>query len=49
MPFDVDPFRKHCLMGGLDEVGLTMARGDAIAGYEARRTQAEPWLVPSAA
>ncbi len=49
MPFEIDPFRKQCLMGGLDEVGLTMARGDAIAGYEVRRTQAEPWLVPVAA
>lgn len=49
MPFEIDPFRKQCLMGGLDEVGLTMARGEAIAGYEARRTQAEPWLVPAAA
>ena len=46
MAFEVDPFRKQCLMGGLDEVGLTMARGDAIAGYETRRTRAEPWLVP---
>lgn len=49
MAFEIDPFRKQCLMGGLDEVGLTMARGDAIAGYETRRTQAEPWLVPVAA
>ncbi|RVT40672.1 3-isopropylmalate dehydratase small subunit [Sphingobium algorifonticola] len=49
MPFDIDPFRKQCLMGGLDEVGLTMARGEAISGYEMRRMQAEPWLVPVAA
>lgn len=49
MAFEIDPFRKQCLMGGLDEVGLTMARGDAIAGYETRRTKAEPWLVPVAA
>lgn len=47
--FEIDPFRKHCLMGGLDEVGLTMARGDAISSYEARRTGAEPWIVPAAA
>jgi 3-isopropylmalate/(R)-2-methylmalate dehydratase small subunit len=34
--FEIDPFRKHCLLNGLDEVGLTMARGDAISGYENR-------------
>ncbi|MEO5586850.1 MAG: 3-isopropylmalate dehydratase small subunit [Novosphingobium sp.] len=34
--FDVDEFRKHCLLNGLDEVGLTMARGEAISGYENR-------------
>ena len=32
--FEIDPFRKHCLLNGLDEVGLTMARGDAISDYE---------------
>jgi 3-isopropylmalate/(R)-2-methylmalate dehydratase small subunit len=32
--FEIDEFRKHCLLGGLDEVGLTMARGEAISGYE---------------
>ena len=47
--FEIDPFRKHCLMGGLDEVGLTMARGDAIASYETRRAGSEPWIVPAAA
>ena len=34
--FDIDPFRKHCLLEGLDEVGLTLARSDAISAYEAR-------------
>ena len=34
--FEIDPFRKHCLLGGLDEVGLTMAQGDAISAHEAR-------------
>ncbi|WP_299308300.1 3-isopropylmalate dehydratase small subunit [uncultured Croceicoccus sp.] len=34
--FDVDPFRKHCLLNGLDEIGLTMERGDAISAYETR-------------
>lgn len=49
LTFEIDPFRKNCLMGGLDEVGLTMARGDAIGSYETRRTGVEPWLVPVAA
>lgn len=43
--FEIDPFRRHCLLGGLDEVGLTMARGEAIGGYEAQRTAAQPWLM----
>ena len=34
--FEIDPFRKHCLLNGLDEVGLTLARQDAIAGYEGK-------------
>ncbi len=34
--FEIDPFRRHCLLEGLDEVGLTMARQDAIAAYEAK-------------
>jgi len=42
--FEVDPFRKHCLLHGLDEVGLTMARGDAIADYENRSQTDLPWL-----
>jgi 3-isopropylmalate/(R)-2-methylmalate dehydratase small subunit len=33
--FEIDPFRKHCLMNGLDEVGLTLARQDAIGSFEA--------------
>lgn len=45
--FEIDPFRKACLMAGLDEIGLTMAEDGAIAGYEARRAAAEPWLVPA--
>ena len=34
--FEIDPFRKHCLLNGLDEVGLTLARADQISGYEQR-------------
>ncbi|MCX9148311.1 3-isopropylmalate dehydratase small subunit [Erythrobacter sp. WG] len=43
--FTLDPFRRHCLLNGLDEVGLTMARGEAIAAFEAQRTAARPWLM----
>ena len=42
--FEIDPFRKHCLAEGLDEVGLTMARGDAIAAYEAKVLAERPFL-----
>ena len=42
--FEIDPFRKACLLGGLDEVGLTLARGDAIAAYETGARANLPWL-----
>jgi 3-isopropylmalate/(R)-2-methylmalate dehydratase small subunit len=42
--FEIDPFRKACLLGGLDEVGLTLARGDAIATYESSARANLPWL-----
>ena len=42
--FDVDAFRKHCLLNGLDDIGLTMEKGDAIDAYEARQAAATPWL-----
>ena len=42
--FEIDPFRKHCLLNGLDEVGLTLARDAAIGAYEARARQALPFL-----
>ncbi|RVQ64862.1 3-isopropylmalate dehydratase small subunit [Croceicoccus ponticola] len=42
--FEIDPFRKHCLIEGLDEVGLTMARGQAISAYEAKAGQQLPFL-----
>lgn len=47
--FEIDPFRKTCLMQGLDEIGLTLARTDAISAYEARLASERPWLVPNAA
>jgi 3-isopropylmalate/(R)-2-methylmalate dehydratase small subunit len=42
--FDVEPFRKHCLQNGLDDIGLTFQKLDAIANYEARQKQNTPWL-----
>lgn len=42
--FEIDPFRKHCLAEGLDEIGLTLARDSAIAAYEQSRAQAMPWI-----
>ena len=42
--FEIDPFRKHCLLEGLDEVGLTLERSDAITNYEQRQRGDAPWL-----
>ena len=42
--FELDPFRRECLMNGLDEIGLTLERGDAIASYEGEMTQGRPWI-----
>ena len=42
--FDVDPFRKHCLLNGLDDVGLTLEKVPAIAGYEQKNRLSQPWL-----
>lgn len=42
--FEIDPFRRDCLMQGLDEIGLTLARDNAIAGYEAKMAAERPWL-----
>ncbi len=44
LPFDIEPFRKECLIGGLDEIGLTLQHADKIRGYEAQRIAAKPWL-----
>ena len=41
--FEIGAFHKHCLLNGLDEVGLTMARGPAIDAYEARQHQEQAW------
>lgn len=42
--FEIDPFRRDCLMQGLDEIGLTLARDAAISAYEARIAAERPWL-----
>ncbi len=42
--FEMDPFRRDCLMQGLDEVGLTLARDTAISNYESMVADARPWL-----
>jgi len=42
--FDLDPFRKHCLLNGLDDIGLTMEKAPAIATYESKAAVSRPWL-----
>jgi 3-isopropylmalate/(R)-2-methylmalate dehydratase small subunit len=41
--FDIDPFRKHCLINGLDDIGLTLAKSDKISTFEGARAS-QPWL-----
>ena len=43
-PFDVDQVRKHCLLNGLDDIGLTLQHADDIKTYEEKRKQTAPWL-----
>ncbi len=42
--FDIDGFRKHCLLNGLDDIGLTLQHADEIKAYEAKRKAEAPWL-----
>ena len=42
--FEVDPWRKHCLLNGLDDIGLTLQKHDRIASYEERQRFEQPWL-----
>ena len=44
LPFEIDEFRKHCLLNGLDEIGLTLNEAETIRAYEARRAEREPWI-----
>ncbi|HEX5778746.1 MAG TPA: 3-isopropylmalate dehydratase small subunit [Xanthobacteraceae bacterium] len=42
--FDIDPHRKHCLLNGLDDIGLTLEKSAAIESYEEKHAQSRPWL-----
>ena len=44
LAFEIEPFRKHCLLGGLDDIGLTLGHADKIRAYEAERLLRKPWL-----
>ena len=44
IPFVIDPFRRHCLLNGLDDIALTMQRETAIKEFERRRSEMWPWL-----
>ena len=42
--FDIEPFRKHCLLNGLDDIGLTLEKANAIDSFEAGAAQSRPWV-----
>jgi len=42
--FDIDPFKKHCLLNGLDDIGLTLQKEDKIGAFEANQKASQPWL-----
>jgi len=42
--FEIDAFRKHCLLNGLDDIGLTLQDAESIRAYETRRMEREPWV-----
>ena len=44
MNFDIEPFRKECLVNGWDEIGLTLRHKDEIKAYEEKRKRSEPWI-----
>jgi len=47
LPFDVQPFRKYCLVNGFDDIGLTLRHADKIKAFEAERLACMPWLAHS--
>jgi len=44
IPFDIDAFKKHCLLNGLDDIGLTLKKADDIGAYEGKQADKTPWL-----
>ena len=44
LDFDIDPFRKYCLLNGLDDIGLTLRHADEIRSFEEKRRAQQPWL-----
>ena len=44
LPFEVQAFRKYCLINGLDDIGLTLRNSDKIKAFEAERLATKPWL-----
>ncbi len=44
MGFDIEPFRKYCLLNGFDDIGLTLRQSDKIRAFEAERLARHPWL-----
>ena len=48
VPFQIDPFRKHCLINGLDDIALTLEKGTSIDSYEDGLKLSQPWLAPAA-
>ncbi len=42
--FEIDPFKKHCLLNGLDDIGLTLEKVSSIDAFEAQASQARPWV-----
>ena len=49
LPFDIQPFRKYCLLNGFDDIGLTLRHSEKILAFEASRLAAKPWLARSIA
>ena len=47
LPFEVQAFRKYCLLNGFDDIGLTLRHADKIKAYEAERLLKKPWLAHS--
>jgi len=47
IPFSVEPFRRHCLLNGLDDIGLTLQQDQAISAHEDKLAATQPWAVPA--